>query len=414
MRRIDAALRRHGTAPLDVAVAIFVFAVLAVECGVNPAVQHPWVDLLGYVPFAVSIAWLRTRPGPALAVMVGAVAVITITGDNVTNFTTLFAIVIAMAFVGGFALTARGALIFLASLLGVVLLVNLWGAGHVFGDYVFPPLIFTAAWGVGRFLRARHLLTSELRERNERLERERDELARAAEVEERARIARELHDVVAHSMSVMVVQAGAARRVLDRAPDDSAAALRVVESTGRETLQELRRMMGALRPAGHEAELQPSPRVGDIDALVERARGTGLHVDLRIEGTPPPLPATTDLTIYRVIQEALTNAIKHATGTHATVRLRFSGAAAVIDVSDTGPAQAVRNGASSTSLGVRIAGGPRPSQEGFGLIGMRERVELIGGDLEVGPAHGGFRVHARIPLDPADERTSAETEILPT
>ena len=125
-------------------------------------------------------------------------------------------------------------------------------------------------------------------------------------------------------MSVMVVQAGAARRVLDRSPEQSLAALRVVESTGRETLEELRRMLGALRPAGHTAELQPAPRLGDLGTLVERARATGLHVDLQMTGEPPELPATTDLTIYRIVQEALTNALKHAGETHASVRIEFS------------------------------------------------------------------------------------------
>ena len=415
MTALNATLRRHGTAPADVLIALAVLALLAVECATGSGSQHPWLDLFWFAPFAGAIAWLRTWPAQALTVMLCALAGLTLTADNVADFTTSFVVVMTISFVGGFALSTRSGLTFLAAVLAMVLLVNVTGGGKVVGDYLFPPALFAACWTVGRFLRARHLLTSELRERTERLERERDELTRAAEVEERARVARELHDVIAHSMSVMVVQAGAARRVLDRSPEQSAAALRIVESTGRDTLEELRRMMGALRPAGHEAELRPSPRLGDLDALVDRARATGLRVDLKITGQAPVLPTTTDLTIYRVVQEALTNAIKHAGATHASVQLEFTGEDAIIDVRDTGPAPFARDGAMSTAMGVRIAGAATSAPQGLGLIGMRERVELLGGEFDVGPAaRGGFRVHARIPLDPAGERASAEPEMLPT
>jgi signal transduction histidine kinase len=202
-------------------------------------------------------------------------------------------------------------------------------------------------------------------------------------------------------MSVMVVQAGAARRVLDRSPERSIEALRQVELTGRETLEELRRLLGVLRPSDAAPELAPAPRLSDLGALVGRARATGLKVDLRISGDEVPLPPTTDLTLYRLVQEALTNSLKHAGETHASVDVRRTGDEVVLDVSDTGPPNDSRPPGSE---------GP----DGFGLIGMRERVELLGGDFEAGPARGGgFRVRARIPLDPDGEGAATAGRIVP-
>jgi signal transduction histidine kinase len=404
------ALRRCDTAPLDVLVALTIFALLAVECASNSGSQHPWVDLAWFVPFCAALAWLRTRTLAATAVILAATVGMTFTGDNIVDFTTAFIAVMLVSFAAGFALELGRAVACLMAIIAVVVLVNVAGAGDNVGDYLFPPAIFATWWTLGRFLRARDKLTRELRTRTERLERERDELARAASDEERARVARELHDVVAHSMSVMVVQAGAARRVLDRSPEQSIAALRTVELTGRETLEELRWLLGVLRPSGQQAELQPSPRLDDIDALVTRARSVGLKVDLRITGERPELPATTDLTIYRIVQEALTNSLKHAGDTHASVEVRCTPDNVVIDVRDTGAANG-RSSVTSRAAGRDGAGG----DEGFGLIGMRERVELLGGEFDAGPAHGGgFRVYARIPLEPVAEPSAAAKEILPT
>ena len=258
-------------------------------------------------------------------------------------------------------------------------------------------------------------MTQELRDRTARLERERDELANAAADEERARVARELHDVVAHSMSVMVVQAGAARHVLDRSPEESIAALRTVEATGRETLVELRRLLGVLRPSGVEAELEPSPQVSDLATLAARARATGLKVDLRVSGDPAELPTATNLTLYRIVQEALTNSLRHAGQTHASVHVRCRPSEVVVDVHDNGPPMSTGRARIPRSAYARNA---KPEKlvagEGFGLVGMRERVELLGGQLQTGPAPGGgFRVHARIPLDPAAEPSTAPRRLFP-
>ena len=403
MNDLRATLRRHDTAPLDVLAAAVAFAVLAGECASGSGVQHPWVDIAWLVPFTASVAWLRTRTLAATAVILATTVGMTLTGDNVADFKATFVVVMFTALAAGFALEIRRSAECLGALLAVVLLIELAGAGDTAGDYLFPLGIFTACWTLGRFLRARDALTRELRNRTERLERERDELARAASDEERTRMARELHDVVAHSMSVMVVQAGAARHVLDRSPEQSVAALVTVERTGRETLDELRRLMGVLRPSGQAAELRPAPRSRDLEALVERARDTGLKVDLRISGDRDALPATTDLTLYRIVQEALTNTLRHAGETHASVEVRCTPTCVVVDVRDTG--RAANGGPPAGSV----------AAEGFGLIGMRERVQLLGGEFQAGPAPGGgFRVHARIPLDVSPESSATEPLIAPT
>ena len=405
-------LARLGTAPADVLVAGILFALTMLECALASSVQHPWVDLVWLVPLTLAIAWLRTRTALATTVVYVAALGMTFTGDSVVDFTSIFISVMLVALATGLWLELRQAILALAGLIAVVVIVNLAGTGET-GDYVFPPAIFATWWTLGRFLRARHLLTEELRERTARLELERDELALAAADEERARVARELHDVVAHSMSVMVVQSGAARRVLDRSPEEAIDALRTVEATGRQTLEELRRLLGVLRPAGQDADLAPAPHTRDLLALVARARATGLKVDLRMSGDLGSLPATTNLTVYRIVQEALTNALRHAGETHASVNVRRSAHNVVIDVRDSGPPMSAGRARVPRSAYARSAapGGLKVAGDGFGLVGMRERVELLGGELDAGPAPGGgFRVYVRIPLDAADEPSPVEQE----
>jgi signal transduction histidine kinase len=225
--------------------------------------------------------------------------------------------------------------------------------------------------------------------RTERLEVEREAQAASAVADERRRIARELHDVVAHSLSVMVVQSGAARRVLDEDPDEAVTALAEVERSGRQALSELRRLLGLMRDSDADAAVrEPQPTLAGLDDLIQRARAAGLPTELRQEGTPFPLPMGCDLAAYRVVQESLTNALKHAgDGARAKVLLRWTDEHLELDISDTG------KGLAATPSD---DGGPL----GQGLVGMRERVALCGGDLQAGPrASGGFRVHATIPKD---------------
>jgi signal transduction histidine kinase len=215
--------------------------------------------------------------------------------------------------------------------------------------------------------------------RRRRIERDRDRATHDAVAEERARIAREMHDAVAHAMTVMVVQAGGARSVIDRDQAEAVAALRRIEDTGRAGLGEMRRLIGVLAPNGDVA-LEPQPGLDRLDELLDTMRATGLPVETVVEGEPRDLPPGVDLTAYRVVQEALTNALKHAGDAHASVMLRYGDDALELEVADDGRGALVAN-----------AGGR-------GLVGMRERVALFGGSLETGSRPGGgFVVRARIP-----------------
>jgi signal transduction histidine kinase len=241
-------------------------------------------------------------------------------------------------------------------------------------------LIWTVAFALGRKLQE----ADEAKERAAQAEREREKRARSAVTEERARIARELHDVVGHSVSLMTVQASAVRRLLRPDQQREREALLVVERTGREALAEMRRMVGVLRRPEEGPALAPQPSLERVERLVEQARGAGLSVELRVEGHPQPLPAGVDLTAYRLVQEGLTNALKHARAERAQVVVRYGDGHVEVTVSDDG------RGAGSGDGG------------GHGLVGMRERVAVYGGELEAGArAEGGYRLRARLPVVPA-------------
>jgi signal transduction histidine kinase len=230
-------------------------------------------------------------------------------------------------------------------------------------------------------LQRRAKLARDLEHRAARLEHEREERTRAAIADERRRIARELHDVIAHTVSVMTVQAGAARLLLEAEPERAVAPLLSIEETGRQALSEIRRMFGILREDEGEIAFGRQPGVGDLDALVEQARAAGLPVELRVEGQPVALSPGVDLAAYRVVQEALTNALKHGGPGHANVTVRFG--RETLDVVITNDGRAATNG-----------GG------GHGLVGMRERVSLYGGKLETGAEPGGgYAVRARLPVE---------------
>ena len=234
-------------------------------------------------------------------------------------------------------------------------------------------------------LQRRAQLARELEERAARLEREREEGARAAVAEERRRIGRELHDVIAHTVSVMTVQAGAARLLLDEEPERAAGPLLSIEATGRQALAEIRRLFGILGADAVDSAFGPQPGMADLDGLLEHARRAGLPVQLAVEGEPRPLAPGVDLAAYRIVQEALTNARKHAAPARAGVALRYTRDALELEITNDG--------------GYLTRGGGGGGQ---GLIGMHERVALYGGELEAGPrAGGGYAVRARLPVEPA-------------
>jgi signal transduction histidine kinase len=252
---------------------------------------------------------------------------------------------------------------------------------------VTNTLIIGAAWLLGYFAHNYRAYAARLEERTAELELAREELARRAVTEERLRLARELHDVVAHAMSVIAVQSGVGAHVADTQPKEAAKALSAIEATSRAALTELRRLLGVLRQESQpQGDLAPVPGLADLDSLLAEVAKAGLAVRLRVEGTPSPLPAGVDLSAYRIVQEALTNVVKHAGPARAQVVVGYRDQDVTVEVTDDG-------------LGVGAPTGDGQARVGHGLIGMRERVAAFGGDLEAGPRPGGgFRVAARLPL----------------
>ena len=251
------------------------------------------------------------------------------------------------------------------------------------GDVIFAAILSVAPWLGGWTLGARTQHAAELEEHAARLELEREEQAQAAVAQERGRIARELHDVIAHSVSVMTVQAGAARMLLKHDPERAREPILAVEQTGREALAETRRLLGILRRDMAEPELEPQPGMAGLGALLERVRGAGLPVEHIVEGVPRALPPGLDLAAYRIVQEALTNTLRYAGPAQAWVTVRYRPDHVELEISHDG-----------NTPGGNGAGG------GHGLVGMRERVALYGGELEFGKhTVRGFVVRARLPLE---------------
>jgi signal transduction histidine kinase len=257
-------------------------------------------------------------------------------------------------------------------------------SGSAYSDFFWSTLILTLAWFFGSALGSRTEQARELTERVAAAEHERATAAERATAEERARIARELHDVVAHSVSVMVVQASGVRRLLKDEQHREREALLSVEQIGRQALTEMRRMLGVMR-SGEEAPaavLAPQPGLQHLDRLIAQVEEAGLPVTLHVEGDRPDLSPGVDLSAYRIVQEGLTNALKHAKGAHAEVVVRYIDSSVELEIADNGP------------------GAPSGDGQGHGLVGMRERVALYGGTIEAGPrAGGGFVLRAELPVD---------------
>jgi signal transduction histidine kinase len=258
--------------------------------------------------------------------------------------------------------------------------------GHSTAELIFIPLEFAIAWVAGFALRDRAEQAEAAEGRAAQAERERDATARIAVAEERVRIARELHDIVAHAVSVMVLQVGAVRHKLPETLAEDSDALRNVEQAGRTALAEMRGLLAAMRRDGDEAELTPQPGLEGLDSLLEEIGRAGLPVQLHVDGEPVALPRGIDLSAYRIVQEGLTNALKHARASSADVTVRYRPDELHIEVRDDGEG-------SSTSDGL-----------GHGLVGVRERVKIYGGEMSAGTANGsGFLLSSRLPLS-ADRR----------
>ena len=299
------------------------------------------------------------------------------------------AILIALYSVAAYGHSRRATLVAAAvSLGGVVLAAARWHQGHVIAALIAPTAVALVALAAGDDRRTRRAYYAGLEERAERLEAERDALAQVAASAERARIARELHDVVAHSLSVMVAQADGAAYTIDTDPTRARRAMETVGDTGRDALIEMRRLLGVLRPTDSTGERAPQPGVDQIAALVANVRDAGLPVELTMDESMGSLPPGMELAAYRIVQEALTNTIKHSgPGASARVEVHRDRAGLAVLIDDDG-------------AGIR-----RPDEDGSGqgLDGMRDRASLYGGRLKAGPRPtGGFEVNAVFPLHHAD------------
>jgi len=254
---------------------------------------------------------------------------------------------------------------------------------HAAGDFVFIPLVFVLVWVAGFAVRGRAAHAEAAEQRADHAEREREAAARVAVAEERARIARELHDIVAHAVSVMVLQVGAVRHKLPDAQREDRDALSHVEQAGRSALSEMRRLLDAMRGDGDDADLAPQPGLDRVEALIGEVGRAGLPVHLHVEGEPFALPRGVDISAYRIIQEGLTNALKHANAHRADVALQYRPDQLTIEVRDDG------NGVTPTGA----------NGVGYGLVGIRERVKLYGGEMSAGSARdGGFVLTTRLPV----------------
>jgi len=363
------------------------------------------------VESAVETATARYLPGQSrtpswLAVPAVALVVLCLLGRRRFAFAApaaLWLLVAVLSFVNG-RLVTQPAGVLLAGLAAAFLLGNLQntlkarlGLAIVLGgaaivvynlpdraasEFVFTPLLFAIAWLAGFALRERAAQADAAEARAVQAERDRETAARIAVAEERARIARELHDVVAHAVSVMVLQVGAVRHRMPQGAGPERDALRNVEQTGRTALAEMRTLLGAMRSDGDPLELAPQPGLGDLDALLADVRAAGLPVRMRIEGEQLELPRAIDLSAYRIVQEGLTNSLKHAGAHQADVAVRYGANEVQVEVRDDGRGPATDDGL------------------GHGLIGIKERVKIYGGDMKVGAASGGgFVLEARLPLN---------------
>ena len=375
---------------LDAALAVF-----ALMVSVGPQFAHagegvpgPALRGLGValaIVAATALLWRRRNPLLALAFVESLVVVmlIAVRADLRFGAVPLVICVYTAAARGPRARTLRAAAIVAGVNAAIVAGEYVTGHWQGIGDVVFNTVLIGGAWAVGDNIGTRRAYLAGLVERAERLERERETATQRAALEERTRIARELHDVVAHHVSAIAVQAGAAQEIAAADPGRAAEVLRTIQATSRQALAEMRAIVGVLHEDSAGA-LAPAPRLADLDALAAQSRAAGLDVRITVDGAPRALPEALDLSAYRIVQEALTNTLKHAGAARVEVTVRYGQDSVELVVEDDGRA----GGAAAALPGA-----------GRGLVGMRERVALFHGRLELGRAPGGgFRVHAVLPL----------------
>jgi signal transduction histidine kinase len=377
---LPTALRKALAGPsadITLAAVLAVFAVLDVL--LSPEWRGPDAVNAVVVPtMALSLAWRQRRPMTVLALILGGYVGLSVAFGATQSWSFTFIVIIAL-----YSAVVHGGRPLLASVLAAVAIVVAALTDPLvssFGDAVWGPtlVVLTVVAGfTGRAIRTR---TSALDRRAEGLDREERRRAAEAAAEERRRIARELHDIISHSLGVVVLQAGAAERVLDRDPARAREVLESIRATGQEAISEMGTLLGLLDSSPRSSR-EPQPSLADLDGLVSRMRDAGLSVDLEIEGQRRELPAALELSAFRVIQEGLTNSLKHARAAHVRAVLRYREDELQVDVADDGVA-------GGNGVGTRR-----------GLAGMRERVEVFGGTLEAGPQPGGgWTLHATFPV----------------
>ena len=384
MSRLWPLARRYGFDAMIVVVALenAVAAAVAGNSGDAPRTTR-WFTVPASAAIVLVLLARRRFPfaAPASVWLMGA-ALSFIDGRLATfNGATLAAGLAAALLLGNLPDSVEARLGLIIGLAGAAVVVEN-KPGHQAEEFIFIPVLVAIAWLAGFALHERSEQTEAAEGRARQAEQEREAMAHIAVAEERARIARELHDIVAHSLSVMVLQAGAVRHRLagDLAEDKSA--LEEVEEAGRQALAEMRRLLGVMRRDDDERDLTPQPSLASVDTLVDQISGAGLPVHLHVEGEPIALPTGIELSAYRIIQEGLTNALKHGRASRADVTLRYIRDALEVEVCDDGQGRATTDGA------------------GYGLLGIQERVKIYGGTMTAETAPGrGFALKTRLPLE---------------
>ena len=362
--------------------AIFCTIAFQLEIWLTSTVSHrPALSLLGLLATA-ALAFRCTHPLAAFLVTISSLLALAAVGGEFDNQSAIMVVVLVFSLYS-YGANARGRQAWAAAILMPLVIAQFVtddGDPFHWGDIVFGSFILGGPWLAGLAIRLRREREQVLTRRTVELERDQEERARAAVAEERTRIARELHDVVAHAISVVVVQARGGRKVLASDPEASRTAFDSIERTGEQALGEMRRLLGMLRDDEDDHSRAPQPSLVRLESLAEEMRASGLPVELDVDGVPNGIPPGIDVSGYRIVQEALTNVLKHAGPAVARVTVRYASDAVEVTVADDG------------------RGGLTGSGTGNGLLGIRERVAVVGGEIVAGPQpEGGFAVHARLP-----------------
>jgi signal transduction histidine kinase len=366
---------------VDALIAAALFALAQAEVWLTPAAEGRRGETAAAAAgMTAALAWRRSRPLAVAVVVMAALLALALVAE-LPNVAFLLPVgLLAMYSLGAYAISSERAVVGLAATLVALPLTAVRTEDPTVTDLTAPVVLFVAAWTGGRTMRARRLRDVELEDRTARIVREQDERERKAAAEERRRIARELHDIVAHRVTTIVIQAESGAATADE-PDRAREAFGTIAGSGRQALDELRRLLGLLREEDEAAATAPQPGLGRLEELVADARGAGLSVDARVDGDLDDLPAGVDLTAYRIVQEALTNALRHAR-TSASVRVAREPLSVVVEVRNPLGSGSPANGDGA----------------GRGLAGMRERVRVYDGELTAQAVGDEWVVHAALPL----------------